>query len=354
MVQTIQQSGDQLLEILNGILDLSRIESGRLEIEERTFDLGDLLKAADALFAPQAAEKGLSFRIEAGPEAEGFFVSDPTRIRQILYNLLGNALKFTTTGEIVVSAEVARPAGETGARRELTLAVRDTGIGIPADKIERVFQPFTQADGSTTRLFGGTGLGLSIAAQLAGLLGGSITVDSTVGVGSTFTARMRVEADAKATDEAPRPEAPSDWTARTPIRILVAEDNHTNQLVLSEQLRPLGVEATIVENGRLAVDTYAAGRFDLVLLDIHMPVMDGIDAAREIRSLESQRGGARTPIFAVTANAMPHQVALYHAAGMDGHVAKPIRPYDLIRVFAGVLAEKTGKAPQRVAGTGAA
>jgi PAS domain S-box-containing protein len=193
MVGTIQQSGDDLLEILNGILDMARIESGKLELEETTFRLDDLLDAAEALFAPLAMKKGVSFRIETGPEARDFFYSDPTRIRQVLYNLISNALKFTTKGEVVAVVDVTASAEGEG-RRDLTMAVRDTGSGISTEKLDRIFQPFTQADGSTTRVFGGTGLGLSIASQLAKLLGGEITVESAQGVGSTFTARFCVQA----------------------------------------------------------------------------------------------------------------------------------------------------------------
>jgi signal transduction histidine kinase/CheY-like chemotaxis protein len=331
MVKTIEESGDELLDILNGILDLSRIESGRIELEEAPFDLDELLRRAAALFGPQAHEKGVEFRIDASPQAKGVFIGDGTRVRQVLYNLLSNAVKFTQKGEVTASADVVRRSEKAGSSLELVLTVRDTGIGVPADKLERIFHPFTQADGTTTRKFGGAGLGLTIASHLAELLGGSIVVRSDVDVGSTFTARLRV-APPPAADAAPELEEPSSIEAgpARPLRVLVAEDNATNQLVLQGLLAACGAEATVVDNGLKALEAWAAQKFDLILLDIQMPVMDGVAAAREIRELESRFGRARTPIVAASANAMTHQVESYLAAGMDGHLAKPIRPAAMV------------------------
>jgi signal transduction histidine kinase len=329
LLKTIERSGDELLEILNGILDLSRIESGRIEIEEAPFDLDELLSRASGLFSPQAAEKGLDFRFEVGARAQGRFLGDGTRVRQVLYNLLSNALKFTSRGEIVTSVDLVHRSEKDGSSLELVLAVRDTGIGVPADKLERIFKPFTQVDGSTTRRFGGAGLGLSIAAALAELLGGSIAVQSEEGAGSTFTARLRVAPIATDLAPAAAPADVSDAVAGRP-RVLLAEDNHTNQIVLSGLLRACGAEPTLVENGLLALEAWAAGDYDLILLDIMMPVMDGVAAAKEIRRLEAKSGRPRTPIVAVSADAMTHQVETYLAAGMDAHLAKPVRPAELI------------------------
>jgi signal transduction histidine kinase/FixJ family two-component response regulator len=328
MLDTIGQSGDELLEILNGMLDLSRIEAGRLEIEETSFDRDDLLRRARALFAPQAEEKGLGFRIEVSQGAPAALVGDPTRIRQILYNLISNAVKFTSAGEVVVSVDAHPRAGDAGL--DLVFSVRDTGIGVAADKVERIFEPFTQADGSMTRRFGGAGLGLSLAVQLAKILGGDISLQTKEGEGSTFTARVRVEpaipAQAALGARAPPVGAAADALA---LHVLAAEDSPTNLLVLRGLLEGWGVEAILVENGLKAIEAWVADLFDVILLDIQMPVMDGVAAAREIRRLEAEAGRPRTPIIAVSANALPHQVEAYLAAGMDEHVPKPIKPADL-------------------------
>jgi PAS domain S-box-containing protein len=337
MVETIRESGDELLDILNSILDLSRIEAGRLDVEETEFNLDQLVRRAATLFEPQAVDKGLAFRVEAGRRAHGVLVGDSTRIRQVLHNLLSNAVKFTQTGEIVLTSDVEPPA--VGRAHTLVLTVRDTGVGIPADKLGRIFEPFTQADGSTTRRFGGAGLGLSVAAQLAEVLDGSIAVESAVGEGSTFTVRLpvvRVEAAAAAPAPAPPPPvapvAPSQQP-QTRLRVLAAEDSPTSLLVLEGLLRAAGVDAMLVDNGLKAIEAWVASAFDLILLDIQMPVMDGVAAAKEIRRLEAETGRARTPIVAVSANAMPHQVQSYLAAGIDGHVPKPLRPADLVEAI---------------------
>jgi CheY-like chemotaxis protein len=260
------------------------------------------------------------------------FVGDGTRVRQILYNLLSNAVKFTATGEIVVTADVVRRSGRDGASLELILAVRDTGIGVPADKLDQIFRPFTQADGSTTRRYGGAGLGLSVAAQLAELLKGAITVESQPGAGSTFTARLHV-APAEPVAEADAASPPSSVRLGSRLRVLAAEDSPTNQLVLRGLLGAVGAEATVVENGLAAIEAWAAREFDFILLDIQMPVMDGVAAAREIRRLEAETGRERTPIIAVSANAMTHQVESYLAAGMDGHIPKPLKPTDFVEAL---------------------
>jgi signal transduction histidine kinase/ActR/RegA family two-component response regulator len=338
MLDTIRESGDELLEILNSILDLSRIEAGRVEIEETEFNLDQLVRRAATLFEPQANDKGVAFRVEASRRAHGALIGDSTRIRQVLLNLLSNAVKFTASGEIVLSSDVV--ASPDGVSHELVFAVRDTGVGIPEDKLARIFEPFTQADGSTTRRFGGAGLGLSVAAQVAEILGGSIAVESAVGAGSTFTVRLPVaRAMIVRTPDPPAPalvappsaqESQATSLETTRLRVLAAEDSPTNQLVLGGLLRAAGIEATLVENGLKAIEAWACAEFDLILLDIQMPVMDGVAAAKEIRRLEAETDRARTPIVAVSANAMTHQVESYLAAGMDAHLAKPVKPADLV------------------------
>jgi signal transduction histidine kinase/CheY-like chemotaxis protein len=333
MVDVIVDSGEALLAVLNDILDLAKVEAGRVEIESIPFDVEDLAIGAQALFTLKAHQKNLSFAVEIDPSARRSFQGDPTRIRQVLYNLLSNAVKFTETGEVRV--RVWAEAHANGAAR-LFWQVRDTGIGMSAETQSRLFSKFVQADSSTTRRFGGSGLGLALSRGLVELMDGRITVESAPGEGATFTFSVVVEPCAAVHTPAPRAEdltpltAPDDGPGEG-LRILAAEDNPVNQLVLRTLLAQIGIEVTIVDNGQLAVEAWQQGMFDLVLMDVQMPVCDGPTATREIRRLEAEGGLHRTPIIALTANAMAHQVEAYLAAGMDGHVAKPIRPDELFR-----------------------
>jgi signal transduction histidine kinase/ActR/RegA family two-component response regulator len=320
----IRTSGEALLAILNDILDLAKIEAGKMELEEIDFDLEPILSGVEAAFAPVAAFKFVSFVTTVSAEAVGAYRGDPLRLRQILYNLVSNAAKFTDQGQI--SVRVDRVDGA------LRLVVADTGVGIAPDKLGLLFAKFSQVDASTTRRHGGTGLGLAISQELAELMGGRIEAESVVGEGSRFTVTLPL---AKLAASA-RPEAAHGASAEaTPkhadLRLLAAEDNPINQLVLKTLLAQIGIEPTMVENGQEAVAAWAAGEWDAVLMDVRMPVMDGIAASQEIRRLEAAGHRARTPIIALTANAMAHQIAEYAAAGMDGHVAKPI---DAVALFA--------------------
>ncbi|MBI1198866.1 MAG: response regulator [Phenylobacterium sp.] len=325
----IRQSGESLLAILNDILDLSKIEAGKLEIEEVEFDLGDLARGAYSAFTAIANKKGLSFGLDL-EAARGRYRGDPSRIRQILYNLISNALKFTDEGEIRVNAVYAEG--------RLTLTVRDTGMGIAAENLGRLFDKFDQLDSSTTRRFGGTGLGLAICGELAKLMGGGITVESRVGVGSAFIVALPLE---RLGDEVflPAPAAIEEQAETLPLRVLAAEDNEVNQLVLKTLLHQLGIEPRVVPDGAAAVEAWEAEPWDLILMDVQMPVMDGPSATGEIRRREAAAGRARTPIVALTANAMSHQVQSYLAAGMDGHIAKPIEIKALYQVLVQALGE---------------
>ncbi|MFC3077623.1 ATP-binding protein [Phenylobacterium terrae] len=322
----IHQSGEALLAVLNDILDLSKIEAGKLEIEEIEFDLGEVARGAHSAFTALANKKGLSFCLDV-ERARGVYLGDPTRLRQILYNLISNALKFTERGEIRVTAT----------RREgaLELIVADTGVGIPPEALSRLFDKFAQVDASTTRRFGGTGLGLAICQQLAQLMGGAITVDSEVGRGSRFIVSLPLPRVGEERQRSPLP-APDTAPGAAPaesalsLRVLAAEDNSVNQLVLKTLLHQIGVEPVVVEDGQAAVEAWERGDWDAILMDIQMPLMDGPTAARRIREREAATGRRRTPILALTANAMSHQVSEYLAAGMDGHIAKPI---DAARLF---------------------
>ncbi|MGZ3402207.1 MAG: ATP-binding protein [Phenylobacterium sp.] len=318
-LSVIHRSGEALLAILNDVLDLSKIEAGKLELEQVEFELAEVARGAYSAFTALANKKGLSFALDI-ENARGRYVGDPTRLRQILYNLISNALKFTEQGEIRV---IALRQGEM-----LEISVRDTGVGIPPESLSKLFAKFDQLDSSTTRRFGGTGLGLAICRELAQLMAGEISVTSELGLGSTFTLRvpLRYLGEEKTVGRAAETVIEQPEIA---LRVLAAEDNAVNQLVLKTLLHQMGVEPTVVENGQLAVAAWESGDWDVILMDIQMPVMDGLTATAQIRASEAAQGRARTPIVALTANAMSHQIEQYAAAGMDSHVAKPIQAAEL-------------------------
>jgi signal transduction histidine kinase/ActR/RegA family two-component response regulator len=332
-LDVIRKSGDMLLAILNDILDLSKIEAGKLKLDPAPFDLCELARGAHAAFTAIAHKKGLSFDLTVEPEAAGVYVGDSTRVRQILYNLVSNALKFTESGDVRVSL-FALDHG-------LGMRIEDTGIGIDPDRVAHLFQKFEQADATTTRRFGGTGLGLSICRELAQLMGGDIAVESVVERGSTFTVTLplarSMAAAAKPSTDA---EAGAEHAlgART-LKVLAAEDNPVNQLVLKTLLNEAGVHPRLADDGAAVLEAWETEDWDLILMDIQMPVMDGLHAARAIRAREVETGRARTPIIALTANAMAHQVAAYREAGMDRVVSKPI---EIGKLFAAMEAALDG------------
>jgi len=334
-LDVVRQSGESLLAILNDMLDLSKIEAGKLEIETVEFDLGDISRGAHATFTALANKNGLSFCLDM-EGAAGVYLGDPTRTRQVLYNLISNALKFTETGEIRVTMDY------DGAH--LTTRVTDTGIGMSPEVLTGLFSKFTQADTSTTRRFGGTGLGLSICRELAELMNGSISATSEEGKGSVFVFRIPMIRVGDTRDATADPSAPQEHAALE-IRVLAAEDNSVNQLVLKTLLHQVGVAPVVVENGQLAVEAWETGAWDVILMDVQMPVMDGPTAVRAIRAREAAEGRARTPIIALTANAMSHQIAEYLACGMDGYVVKPIEAVKLFETLERVLnGEDSGEA----------
>ena len=320
-LEIIRDSGETLLAILNGILDLSKIESGRFELDIQEFDLREMVGAACKPFANLAAQKDLEFEIDIHPDAVGVWRGDPMRLRQILSNLTANAVKFTAEGE--VCNEVLRTA------KGLRFAITDTGIGIPADRVSALFEKFVQADSSMSRRFGGTGLGLAICREFVSIMGGRLAVQTQEGRGSTFAFELPLPRVKGAVSLPPDPFAVPHAQA-LPIRVLAAEDSKPNQLVLKALLEPCGVELHVVSDGAEAVKAFKRGTFDLVLMDIQMPGLNGLDAAVAIRDYEAAKGGERTPILALSANAMSHQLDDYVAAGMDGFVAKPIDATNLI------------------------
>ncbi len=337
LLSIVRQSGQDLLHLLNDILDFSKIEAGRLELEQVEFDPEQVLESTLAAFAAQAERKDLQLWLEIAPQARGLRRGDPARLRQIVSNFVSNSLKFTERGGVRISIE---GLGETG-RDGLQLAVKDTGLGIAADKMALLFQKFSQIDASTTRRFGGTGLGLAICQELAGLMQGRVWAQSVEGEGSTFYASLSLpyvcdlDAETGEIGGAERSARPL-----TSLRLLAAEDNPTNQIVLTTIMQVFGVELTVVSNGAEAVEACRAQAFDAILMDVQMPVMDGVQATRAIRAEEAASGRRRTPIIALSANAFHHQVSEYLGVGMDGHVAKPIELNALQAVLERVLASR--------------
>ncbi len=334
-IGTIRRNGEHLLRIINDILDLSRVEAGQMRAERGPCHPAALLAEVQSLMAPRAAEKGLTLTMEYATPLPETIQSDPTRLRQILVNLVGNAVKFTDAGGVRVVARLVEPgSSEVDGAGEplLQFDVVDTGIGLTADQIGRLFRPFTQADASTTREYGGTGLGLAISRRLARMLGGDITVESQPGEGSTFSVTITtgpLEGVARV-DHAARSVPPESGTpARPPVveltgRVLLVEDGPDNQRLVAYLLERAGAVVTIAANGLLACEqAFAAadaGRpFDLILMDVQMPVMDGYEATRRLRA-----AGYRGPIVALTAHAMDSDRAQCLAAGCDGFLTKPI------------------------------
>ena len=314
MVDLIEASAQTLERLLGDILDLTRVESGRMTLHCEPVDVGDLLNGVATLFAWRAREAGVAFVCDVSESARGVWLADPVRLRQILTNLVSNAVKFTREGEIVVRADVGRGG-------EVVFEVRDTGVGFDKAARARLFRRFEQADSSITRKFGGTGLGLAIARGLARLMGGELDARSTPGRGSTFRLTLPLErASSPAAVAAPlAPPAPS----AAGLQVLLAEDHPVNRAVV-ELILQGSAAVTSVENGREALDALEARRFDMVLMDVQMPVMDGLTAIRALRAKEAQTGGRRTPVIALTANAMPEHVRASREAGADAHLSKPI------------------------------
>jgi signal transduction histidine kinase/CheY-like chemotaxis protein len=328
-------SAESLVVVLNDVLEFSKLESGKLEIERLAFDLR---KTLDNALVPQllrARLKGLKLTCDVDPEIPKTVVGDPTRIGQVLINLVGNAVKFTPTGSITVSVtSVAKEQGD----ELLRFAVTDSGIGIPKDRIGKLFKPFSQADGSVARNFGGTGLGLSISHRLVDLMGGTISVESEVGTGSTFSFTLPLPAGPDlAVSRSHTDERTVSSHAGQPLAILLAEDNPINQLVIQAMLKSTNWSLTVVANGQDAIQASQAQRFDLVLMDIHMPEMDGLTATSLIR--KDERTDTHLPIIALTANAMHEDRERCLAAGMDDYLSKPIIRGEFFAKIESVLAQ---------------
>lgn len=336
LVKTIGSSGETLLAIINDILDFSKLEAGRLEVETAPFAPGECFRSAIRMVQPLAEAKDLSLDLVLPASLPETLVGDCRRLGQVLLNLLGNAIKFTETGGIRLEVSVHLEQ-ETC---DLLIAVRDTGIGIPADKLDRIFESFVQADSSVAGRFGGTGLGLSISRLLMNAMGGDISVASTIGKGTVFfvsislpiaTQAVETEPSCAVVETRPKPQGGLDG-----LKILVAEDNRTNSMLLERIFAGSGVEVVFAANGREAIDLFQQTAPQIVLMDVHMPILDGLHATRRIREIETEAGDPKVPIIALTANAFPEDRDLCLAAGMDDVVTKPFRKRDLFDAIGSV------------------
>ena len=327
-IREVNRAGEHLLNLINEILDLTKIEGGYLKLDKRGFDLYAMVDELATLMAPSASTREIELSIHVDPVIPRLLEGDELRIRQILINLIGNAIKFTREGK--VSVEVTR-AREGHYRFE----VQDSGIGIESGAIPSLFKPFTQADATTTRRYGGTGLGLAISYQLVKLMGGELGVESEPGIGSRFWFHLPMREGIAAMETPNREDAGSsrgEGTARQGGSVLVVEDNRVNQMVAQKILVKLGLQVATADNGIEALDKVASGHFDLIFMDVQMPEMDGYETTRRIRAREAE-GTARHTIIAMTANAMSGDRELCLAAGMDDYITKPIKMGELKQVI---------------------
>ena len=327
-LDVVRNSSAALLLILNDLLDLSKIEAGHVELLVEDHDLSGLLSEMHDSYSLMLHQKGLEPILSLSAELDGHWRIDAYRLRQVISNLMSNALKFTAQGSITLGGKVDWQSKDEAT---VTLTVSDTGIGIPRDKIDRLFEKFVQVDGSTTRQYGGTGLGLAICRELVSMMGGKIWIESVEGEGSTFYVQLPLTRSLSVS--APKP-APMSMSAaplnpHPRLKILAAEDVPANQMVLQAALEHRNIDLTLVDNGAQALEAFGLERFDLILMDIQMPVMDGLAATRAIRNKERLGNTAPTPIIALSANAMDYQIASYREAGCDDYIAKPI---DLARL----------------------
>lgn len=339
-LEGVMDAGASLMQIINDVLDFSKIEAGRLDLESERFALLPLLDKIMKTFAHQAQSKGVALKLHVDAKVPGALQGDPGRLRQVLVNLVGNALKFTRQGVVELSVWPQPPVhpgeeGEAHAQKvRLLFMVRDTGIGIAKDKLETIFESFTQADSSTTKLFGGTGLGLAISKKLVGMMRGDIWVESEPDKGATFqfTAVFTVPScEAAASGATAGPAETVEDAGPMPLRILVAEDDRMNQMFAETFLKDAGHAVAIAANGKQAVEMLGAGHYDLILMDISMPVMDGLEATRIIRSSRTGAFDPDIPIVAMTAHALKGDRERFLASGANGYVAKPVEPEELLR-----------------------
>ena len=329
-VQIFRRAGDNLLHLINDILDLSKVEASQLELERTGFSLHDLLEKVTEMVAVRAHDKGLSLVCEIAPNMPTDLIGDPTRLRQVLLNLLGNAIKFTEFGEVALRVT---PDGDSSVMGTLRFTISDTGVGIPSEKLDAVFERFTQADSSTTRRFGGSGLGLTISKRLVELMGGRIWVASVVGKGSAFSFAVPLEIWAGATRRAAMPVGTGPAPPLPALHILLVEDSPDNRTITVAYLQDTPYRVDIAENGAIACEKFAAGDYDMVLMDRQMPVMDGLTATRAIRKWEQANHRPPTPIIALTAAALKGDREKCIAAGCTAFLTKPIKQEVLLQTI---------------------
>ncbi len=339
-LELMADSGRAMMRLLNDILDLAKVEAGEMRLNEEPLDLRHVLRRCVGLMTAVAEQKGLALRLELAPALPPRLLGDPLRYRQIVLNLLGNAIKFTAAGEVVVRAEVS------GGR--LRVSVADSGIGIAPERLGAIFEEFAQADRTTERRYGGTGLGLAVSAKMAALMNGTLGVASVPGQGATFTLDVPLRDVAPATPPAPPSEAPAPAGAIGGVRVLIAEDHDINQELVLAVARQIGLDATLVSDGDEVLPAItaasAAGRpYALVLMDMQMPRMDGLEATRRLRA--AGHDAATLPVVALTANAFADDVAACRAAGMQAHVAKPLRAAELAETVARYVTARAVPAP---------
>jgi signal transduction histidine kinase/CheY-like chemotaxis protein len=347
-VTVMRESAHSLLRIIDDVLDFSKIEAGRLDVEVMPFSLRAMVEGTIETLTPEAKRRGLALFADPPGPGPDWLEGDPTRVRQILFNLVGNALKFTERGYVRIAASTEAQAGETSDGALLTLSVEDSGVGMDAATLGRLFQPFTQADSSTTRRFGGTGLGLSIVRRLAELMGGEVRAESAPGRGSRFTVTLRLgvaAAPAVSGMVTQGAASPGSMPAQSADGVLIVDDHPVNREVLLRQLELLGLSAGTAVDGADALRAWRRARQSIILLDIHMPIMDGFELARAIRAEEQREGLSRTTLIAVTANALKGEAERCYAAGMDGFLAKPVNLDGLSRALSRFLPEVAGEGP---------
>lgn len=347
-VKIVKNSAESLLGVLNDILDFSKIEANKLVLEWVGFSLHELVSDTLKILGPRAVQKGIELIRDINEDVPSYVQGDPMRLRQVLINLVGNAIKFTKSGKVTV--HVALESAVTSQTAIIHIAVIDTGIGIPAHKLESIFEAFSQADSSTTRQYGGTGLGLTISSRLVELMGGHMSVVSEVGKGSIFQFSLTLGTDSPP-EALPSTGEKGRLPPSQPLQILLVEDNPTNQLVALRLLEKWGHRVTLAGHGQEALELLRAGGhvYDLVLMDMQMPVMGGLEATRLIRADEQAQGGGRQPIIAMTANAMQEDRQACLDAGMDGYLSKPIRSVELAQKLSQIKALKVPDEPDNVA-----
>ncbi|HVA80180.1 MAG TPA: ATP-binding protein [Candidatus Binataceae bacterium] len=347
-VRIFRTTGNSMLRLIDDILDLSKVEAGRLTLEVADFDLRETVAGAIEALAVRAREKAIALVCEIDPALPAIATGDALRLRQLLFNIVGNAIKFTEHGSVAVHVRAGQLVGGASA---FHFSVTDTGIGIPTDRLREIFDEFTQVDSSTTRKYGGTGLGLAIANRLIQLMGGTIAVQSEVGRGSTFHFVMPNATGSPSTQSEPPAPARSSASATQwrSLRILLAEDAEDNRALIRAYLAKTRHLLETADDGAAAVEKFRAGNYDLVLMDVQMPVMDGYCAAREIRDFERETGHPRTPIYALTAFALRDDAEKSRAAGCDGHLTKPIKKVTLLALL-DEQARALGEPPLSAAG----